>query len=240
MVLQELGVSVFEHRSEKCSFEASQWTYWNVSEAESVRVHSHAEGTRLLVLEVPREHVTSGIGAASRGPLQILRYEDHPLLQTLRDFAAARSRFDAVWSARIGTLLSRVMECVVREQQRAQRAAISAHSYRLYRVRQYILERLHDPQLSFDAIAEHAGCSKRFVQMMFAEYGETVRHFILRNRLEQIHCNLSSSHDDITDIAVAYGFNDHSHFGRTYRRLFGVSPSNVRKAYRVLRVQRNS
>jgi AraC-like DNA-binding protein len=234
MVLQERGVSSLEQEGERLCFEPGQWTYLVCEGTGNLRVQPHVEGTLLLLLDVPRTSLRGEPSAVSSEEyLHILRYENHPLLQTVRDFSSARLRLDAASSERIGTLLCGVMECVIAGQQCAQRAAASAHVERLNRVQHYILQHLHDPQLSFEDIARCAGCSKRFVQMMFAETGETVSQFILRSRLERVHCQLLSSSLDITDIAVANGFNDHSHFGRTYRRLFGITPSDARRVHRL-------
>jgi AraC-like DNA-binding protein len=237
LMLQEHGVSALEYEGEKCSYEAGHWTYWSSDSVSSIRVHSHAMSTRVLVLSAKRERLEELDEEVLAEDSRIVRYENHPLLDTMRDLSGARGRLDALTASHIGTLLCRVVESVLGDQSRAQRYAASTNAARLNRVRQHILERLQDPQLSLDAIAEHAGCSKRFVQMMFAEYGETVTHFVLRKRLERVHLALTRSSQDITEIAVSSGFNDHSYFGRTYRRLFGISPSNVRRAYRVMRVQ---
>ena len=42
---------------------------------------------------------------------------------------------------------------------------------------------------------------------------------------------LSSSSHWIMDVALECGFNDHSHFSKSFKRLKGLTPSEYRKRY---------
>jgi AraC-like DNA-binding protein len=99
---------------------------------------------------------------------------------------------------------------------------------RLRQAHAYIDSRLCDPALSVGAIAEALGVSPRYVQMLFAEAGATPSAYVLDRRLELAARRLAQGvgRGGVTEVALGVGFNDVTHFGRAFRRRFGVSPSD--------------
>jgi len=56
---------------------------------------------------------------------------------------------------------------------------------------------------------------------------------VLRERLAQCERDLSSpmlAQRHVGEIALAWGFNDLSHFGRTFREHYGMSPREWRQS----------
>jgi AraC family transcriptional activator of tynA and feaB len=99
------------------------------------------------------------------------------------------------------------------------------------RVHQYVEQNLSDPELSAESMAHRFGVSPRFVHMVFAHGGRTAGSFILDRRLSRAAAHLCSEPADrITDVAFAAGFADLSHFCRVFRRRFGVSARDYRRA----------
>ena len=242
VLLQMLGSSTLELGGLACRLPAGQWT---ALDATQVHVHPHARDTQLLMLQIPRKCLIEEIAAAATNPERGLRAcHNRALSRTLRVFTAMPHRFDAVTAERISTLLCRVVEHAIREQsyadRRAQRAAFSAYAKRLGRAYRYVRRHVDQSQLALGDIAKDAACTVRYVQKMFAPGGQSVRAFILHSRLELVHCDLLSSRlssRPVTEIALAHGFNNASHFTRKYRRHFGITPSAVRFVYQTLRLQ---
>ena len=90
-----------------------------------------------------------------------------------------------------------------------------------------------EPGLDIDSLASRLGLSRRSLQRHFEAMGETVSAVILRTRLDLAHRRLLARQDgeDLSSIAaIAYdtGFNDLSHFYRTFRTRFGTAPGAVR------------
>jgi AraC family transcriptional regulator len=54
----------------------------------------------------------------------------------------------------------------------------------------------------------------------------------LRRRIERATEMLKQSELPLSEIALAVGFSDHSHFARHFRRLVGMSPGAARWAQR--------
>ncbi len=242
VLLQMLGRTTLEQEGLTCRLHAGQWT---VLDATQVNAHPHARDTQLLMLQIPRECLTEEIAAAATNPERgLYAYHNRALSRTLRIFTAMPRRFDAVTADQISTLLCRVVEHAIREQscadRRAQYAASSAYARRLSRAYRYVKRHLDQSQLALGNIAKDAACTVRYLQKMFAPGGQSVREFILHSRLELVHCDLLSSRHSsrpVTEIALAHGFNNASHFTRKYRRHFGITPSSVRFVYQTSRLQ---
>lgn len=100
------------------------------------------------------------------------------------------------------------------------------------RIRQYIGQHLHDPNLTIDRIAAALNCSKRHLHNAFSEEDDTLAHYILRRRLQACMRDLRNpafAGRTITDIALSWGFNHSAHFSRVFREHTGLSPSDYRR-----------
>ncbi|WP_239484300.1 helix-turn-helix domain-containing protein [Streptomyces sp. CS081A] len=97
----------------------------------------------------------------------------------------------------------------------------------LSRIRAHIEEHLMDPDLSPDSIARAHHISVRYLQRLFQNDGSTVSQWVRQRRLEFCRFELGRSNRKITMAAVAHrwGFSSPSHFSRTFRGAYGMSPS---------------
>ena len=92
---------------------------------------------------------------------------------------------------------------------------------------------LRDPDLSPAAVAAHQGVSLRLLQRLFAAEGSSLASHIVEQRLLRCRDALrdpSQSNRSITDIAMAWGFSDASHFSASFRRRFGQAPRDMRRS----------
>ena len=62
--------------------------------------------------------------------------------------------------------------------------------------------------------------------------GGTIGEYVRRLRVEFACRRISASTDSLTEIALAAGFTDQSHFARTFKNHFGVTPGEYRKISR--------
>lgn len=96
----------------------------------------------------------------------------------------------------------------------------------------YINTNLGDPSLDITQIAGALGCSKRYLHKSFTETGVTLSKYIWTTRLQKCRqelINFDAQEKSITDIAFSWGFNSSSHFSRSFRKQFGISPSYLIK-----------
>ncbi len=104
---------------------------------------------------------------------------------------------------------------------------------RLHAMKEDIRRNLGRPNLSVHSIAARHRVSARYVQKLFEESGYTFTRFVVEQRLAAAHKALMARADaPITAVAYDLGFNDISNFNRAFRRRFGCTPSDVRKAAR--------
>lgn len=102
----------------------------------------------------------------------------------------------------------------------------------LRRIRESIELRLGDPELSLVHIAESNRVSTRYLQKLFAEYGDTFRAYRLRRRLERARADIQSpicADLSITEICFRWGFNDPAHFSRSFSKAYGITPRTCRE-----------
>ncbi|ATE65779.1 GlxA family transcriptional regulator [Rhizorhabdus dicambivorans] len=83
---------------------------------------------------------------------------------------------------------------------------------------------------SRERLARIAGVSLRQLERLFAKnLGRSIEQTYLAIRLEQAFHLVRSTGMSVTEISVACGFGNASHFTRSFRGQFGLSPSAVRK-----------
>ncbi|HEV3482760.1 MAG TPA: helix-turn-helix domain-containing protein [Candidatus Acidoferrales bacterium] len=102
------------------------------------------------------------------------------------------------------------------------------------RVKRYISSHLRDPDLSITNLAGTAGCTKRYLHMVFHSENVSISDYILKLRLQRCREDLLNPefvHRSITDIAYSWGFNSSNHFSRCFKQEFGVSPRSLRTEF---------
>jgi AraC-like DNA-binding protein len=102
---------------------------------------------------------------------------------------------------------------------------------RLREARLFAMRNLSRPELSATAVAEHLGVTPRYVHMLFETERLSFSEFVIAERLARAHSMLTNPRfrdRAISTVAFDAGFNDLSHFNRTFRRHFHATPSEVR------------
>jgi transcriptional regulator GlxA family with amidase domain len=83
--------------------------------------------------------------------------------------------------------------------------------------------------MSLDALAAMAGLSTHhFVRAFHQSVGMPPHSYLLSRRLEHAEQMLRETQLPLSEIALATGFSDQSHFARHFRRRTGMSPSLAR------------
>lgn len=92
-------------------------------------------------------------------------------------------------------------------------------------------QNLSDARLSPSMVATHFGMSPRTLHLRFQQIGQTFGRWVLNNRLEWSRRALSDSNQkslSISEIAYRCGFNDLSHFNKSFRAKFDQTPRELR------------
>jgi AraC-like DNA-binding protein len=104
---------------------------------------------------------------------------------------------------------------------------------RLRAAKAFVARNVARHELTVAHVAAHLEVTPRYVHMLFDAEGSSFTTFVVRQRLALAHRMLSNhrmAEWTISAIAFAAGFNDLSHFNRTFRRRFGMTPSDLRRS----------
>lgn len=98
----------------------------------------------------------------------------------------------------------------------------------------YVSTHLRDPELSVAGVARHLGISIRALHLAFATERETIGNLIRRLRLERARDDLLVEQNErglVAMVSRRWGFGAPASFARAFRREFGCSPLQWRRAH---------
>ena len=191
--------------------------------------------SRQLTASLPTSWIDSRVTRPELLGGMVLR--DHPLgrlwashLSTGFTIASTFSPTAAALFARHSVeLLSQAVEEVHSYRPTASPAARAAIYLRACHV---IALKCSDPKLGPDQIARELGLSTRSLVRIFAAHNDTIMRRVFDERIGHAATLLDApeaAHRTITEIAFACGFNDASHFGRTFAAARHMTPSQWRR-----------
>jgi AraC-like DNA-binding protein len=135
-------------------------------------------------------------------------------------------------------ILHGILELVAAAYANTQQTAVCASQSAAYHKGQilaYIESHLSAPDLTPTRIATALHMTARNLHYLFASEGETVARYVLRRRLEEslraLTC-VPPQQRTLTEIALDLGFGSVTHFGRAFRRYYGMTPSEYRRGVR--------
>ena len=105
----------------------------------------------------------------------------------------------------------------------------AGYSERINTVRRFIREHIDEP-LDREVLAAVAGFSIPHFHRIFTAYlGENIAGYVRRMRLERAGRKLRMGAVDISEVALAAGYDTHAAFGKAFKQQFGFSPSEFRQ-----------
>jgi len=106
---------------------------------------------------------------------------------------------------------------------------IQSYDERLKDVKQYIRDHINEP-LNREVLADVAGFSvPHFHRIFTIHIGENISNYVRRIRLERAGRKLRMGAVDITEVALAAGYDTHAAFGKAFKQQYGFSPSEFRQ-----------
>ncbi len=135
-----------------------------------------------------------------------------------------RAKLNSTSLSLVNTLFSEMLDVAA--------VARDPHQALLQRIYGFIEDRLGDPNLSPNIIADAHYISIRHLHALFAEVDTTVSTVIRQRRLERARKELldpALADRTVSTIAARCGFVNAAHFSRAFKRGFGMSPSELRE-----------
>ena len=100
----------------------------------------------------------------------------------------------------------------------------------LARMQRYVMDRLHDPELGPERIAQAHFVSTRYVHKLFASSGTGVSSWIRERRFEGAVGELRRSPETtIATVATRWGYRRPASFSRAFREVHGYAPRDARQ-----------
>lgn len=107
-------------------------------------------------------------------------------------------------------------------------------SYRVEQIKTVLafIEQNYSQPITLNDMAGLAGMNPRYFCRAFQQITQqTPMDYVIFYRIERASLLLVSSSQAVMDVALECGFNDHSYFSKSFKRLKGVTPSEYRKRY---------
>ncbi|MGB8453537.1 MAG: response regulator [Anaerocolumna sp.] len=102
----------------------------------------------------------------------------------------------------------------------------------IYAIKEFIGKNYRNENLSVKDISEHVFLSSTYVCTLFKnETGKTLNQFLTEFRIEKAKNMLMDSRYKITDISAKAGYSDSNYFGKAFKKIVGLSPSEYRERF---------
>lgn len=231
IALQLAGSGALEQNGRTARLIAGSWVV--CSSSEPYVLSSPTASQRLVVL-IPTNRIERGIdlrataARAFTGTSGVSRLAFNAASWLIEEF----NTVTAVRAEDLAQSLSRLMNLAIYERTRQQPVEPPQRTL-ADRIREYVEQRLHDPDLSLDTIARDLNASKRSLHRAVSELEGSIHNLIWHARLERCREALgdpSKSHESIANIAQSWGFKNSTHFSRAFRTRFGMSAREARRA----------
>jgi AraC family transcriptional activator of tynA and feaB len=222
--LQQQGREVFLKPGDMALYDATQPHH----------IHCPDAFSKLLV-SIPRTLLHQHLPTA--GYLTAMRLDGQrgmgavlsPLIRNLtsRLHEISKHSFDAGANHVVEMLAAALGELTAQPQSFSRSRALS-----LLKVKQQIALHLQDSELNSEKVAAVTGLSNRYINQLLMEEHTSLMRYIWQQRLQHSAQALRRPdwrHRSISEIALANGFNDFSHFSRVFKQQFGRSPRSYRQ-----------
>ena len=233
-IIECRGGAEIQHCSQQYKLSHGQAALHRCDEVLESTNYGNARG---LCVKLPRKSVLPLLGNredAINRPLD----SSNPALWMLRSYvptAIHKTTLSSVATARLAARHLRDL-VVLALDHRASGAEVAREgglkAARLAAVKAWIEANLSEPELTLDHAEMLFGLSRRTIQGLFEETGNSFTVYVREQRLQRARRWLATPerrHKSISEIAYEVGFGDLSYFNRSFRNRFGMTPGDVRK-----------
>jgi AraC-like DNA-binding protein len=188
--------------------------------------------SQTLILKVPRRELEARIGKTRDMVARLIkpvRTEDNLMSTLSAMLPSLAGNMDSISEEMVANHALDLMAVSLAKTIEADRPRVSsAKALVLSNIRAAIEARLGDPSLDAQAVADAVGVSVRYANALLAEHDTSIMRLIQARRLERCRYALedpNQAHRSVSEIAYGWGFSDMTHFGRRFKKVYGVLPS---------------
>jgi AraC family transcriptional regulator, positive regulator of tynA and feaB len=195
-------------------------------------------GSRTLVLKLPRRELQTRVGKTRGMVARLIRSgaEDSLASSFTAGLPALAGQVDALGGQLVASfVLDLVALSLAKAVDGTTPRVSSGKAMAILQIRAAVKTRLADPTLDVQSVADAVGFSVRYANHILSSQDTSIGRLILTERLErcrQAFEDPAQSGRSVSEIAFGWGFSDLTHFGRCFKKAYGMSPSDYQLAHR--------
>jgi AraC family transcriptional regulator len=202
---------------------------WTWTEPAGERHANYVGETEAHVIVVQPDPADEEIARGMTALLECVCHLQHPaIVHTGRRIAYELALADSASALAIGGLVMLMLAAAARHSPTPERAGPRPAWLRTV---EDLLQAHFRERLDLREIARQVQLHPSHLARSFrARHGLTVGDYVRKLRLDWSCLQLTRTRTSVASIALQAGFSDQSHFGREFRRSFGVTPGQYRAA----------
>jgi AraC-like DNA-binding protein len=196
-------------------------------------------GSRTLVLKLPRRELQTRVGKTRdmvARPIQAGATNDGLTSSFTAGLPAVAGEVDPLCAQLIANfVLDLAALSLAKAIKGATQRVSSSKATAILQIRAAVKTRLADPDLDVQSVADAVGLSVRYANSLLAAQDTSIGRLILTERLERCRQALEDpiqSGRSVSEIAFGWGFSDLTHFGRCFKKAYGLSPREYQLSHR--------
>ena len=200
---------------------------------------SFSFGSRTLVLKLPRRELEARLGKTRNMAARLIQSgttEDILTSSFTAGLPALAGEVRPVCGQLVANfMLDLVALSLAKAVETTSPRISSTKAMAILQIRAAVKARLADPALDVQGIADAVGFSVRYANNILASQDTSIGRLILTERLERCRQALEDpvqSGRSVSEVAFGWGFSDLTHFGRCFKKAYGMSPSDYQVAHR--------
>ena len=225
LIMQKSGETGYVHNGREETLTPGDCLLMDSSRPAEIRFEGRA--AHFLSVHLPRALCLEGRQAVPETGRRIAR--SHPLQASLRSLITGKGGesegIDAEYLFDFVAMMFRA------EGGNPGAAGFRDREGRYRYARETVERHLSDPEFSIEILANLVNMSRRQLQRDFTDHGTTFTRFVSERRASLVASHLRRAarmgqRPAIADLAFRAGFNDLSHFNRTFRQHYDLTPGD--------------
>ena len=157
---------------------------------------------------------------------RLLRAENTPLYKTSVELFESMCAESEFYELAVCGILSKLFYHLLADG-KIRRISEGLNTHRRQSIAELIdwIEKHYTEKIALGDLSDFSGFNEKYLCRIFREFtGETPTEYINRRRCERAAFEMTVNRKNVTEAAYESGFNELSHFSRTFKKYKGVSP----------------
>lgn len=151
----------------------------------------------------------------------------------VKEFKEEREFYWTIMTNIVTTILSIIARNIITRYHTKGQSMPTVYINKADEILSYVRQHIYDTELmKIENLAETFNMSPNYINNFFKkETGESIRQYILNYKILISEFRLKNTSAPISEIAFQLGFNDESHFTKTFKKKHNSTPKEYRETY---------